>query len=88
MIKLNKQVEALERILEKIEDKQRELEEKIEAVQDAACDDDRDLTKAEENRILKLQEQIDELEDQADDVQNAIDYLSDYCDSGGQNETV
>lgn len=80
MIKLNKQVEALEAIIEKIEAKIEELEEKKEAIMDNACEHDREMTNAEYKRIDSLDEKIEELEEEADNVQNAIDYLSDYTD--------
>ena len=80
MIKLNKQVENLEDIINKIETKIEELEEKKQAIIDNACEHDRGITTAEERRIDAIDEKIDELNEEADNVQNAIDYLRDYTD--------
>ena len=80
MIKLNKQVETLETIIEKIESKIEELEDKKQAIIDNACEHDRDITDAEYKRIDAIDEKIEELEEEQDCVQNAIDYLNDYID--------
>lgn len=80
MIKLNRQVENLEDIINRIEMKIEELEEKKQAIIDNACDHDRELTSAEEKRMDSLDEKIDELNEEADNIQNAIDYLRDYTD--------
>ena len=80
MIKLNKQVSALEEVLSRIEMKIEELEDKKQEIIECACNSDREMTSAEEKRIDKIDEKIDELSEEADAVQNAIDYLSDYAD--------
>ena len=80
MIKLNKQVESLETILEKIEEKIEELEEKKQAIIDNACDNDREITSAEEKRIDAIDLKIDELNGESDSIYNALDYLKDYTD--------
>ena len=80
MIKLNKQVEALENIMEKIDAKIEALEEKKENIIDNACEHDREITDAEYRRIDKIDEEIDELNEEVDNIQNAIDYLRDYAD--------
>lgn len=80
MIKLNKQVVNLEDIIGKIEIKIEELEDKKQAIIDNADDNERGLTIAEEKRIDSIDEKIDELNEEADAVQNAIDYLRDYTD--------
>ena len=55
MIKLNKQVEALEKVLEKVQAKADELQEKMDAIEDHAAYYDRDLTDAEQNRFDKYE---------------------------------
>ena len=65
MIKLNSVCEKLEIIKE-------ELEENICKILDRADSRDRDLTEKEEERIEALQEEIDSID-------NALDYLSEYC---------
>lgn len=80
MIKLNKHVTALENTQQKIEDKIESIREKIEAIEEKAFDENRFLTRAEENKILTYNDEIEELEEEYDEIQNAIDYLSDYCD--------
>lgn len=78
MVKLNKQYEMLEATLDKIYDKITELEEKKAVIEDLAADEDRDYTKAEERKLDKLDEQIEELEQELDDVRCAMDYLKEY----------
>lgn len=80
MIKLNKQVENLEDIINRIEMKIEELEEKKQAIIDNANEHDREITAAEEKRMDAIDEKIDELNEEADNIQNAIDYLRDYTD--------
>lgn len=79
-IKLNRPVDMLETILEKIEAKIEDLTEKMEAIEDHACDLDRDMTAAEQNRFYKYEEQIEELQSEADEIENALDYLREYAD--------
>ena len=78
MIKLNKQVESLETIIEKIENKIAELRKKKEAIEEKAGDEDRDFTTAEQNRFDKLEEQIEELQEEIDGIENALIYLREY----------
>lgn len=80
MIKLNKYVDGLESVIEKIERKIEELTDKMEAIQENACDKDRDTTQAEWNKFYKLEEQIEELKGEKDEIENALDYLRDYAD--------
>ena len=65
MIKLNSVCEKLEIIKE-------ELEQNICKILDRADSRDRELTEKEEERIEALQEEIDSID-------NALDYLSEYC---------
>lgn len=80
MIKLNRQVESLEDVINRLEIKIEELEEKKQAIIDNACERGREITDAEERRMDAIDEKIDELNEEADSVQNAIDYLRDYTD--------
>ena len=80
MIKLNKPVEMLEAIMEKLEAKIDELKDKMDAIEENACDHDRDMTAAEQNRWYKTEEQIDELQSEYDEIENALDYLREYTD--------
>ena len=80
MIKLNKHIASLAATQEKIEQKMDELREKMEALEEQAGDEDRDMTKREQNRWDKYEQEIFDLEDEYDAVQNAIDYLQDYAD--------
>ena len=79
MIKLNRPVELLEDALEKIEIKIEELSTKRNAVEETAADNDRDLTQSEWNKIFKYDEQIEALQIEADDIENALDYIKDYA---------
>lgn len=78
MIKLHKQVDALKAIQIRIHEKIEELEEKAAEIEDTADVNNRDLTKAEERRLDKIADQIEELEEEWEAVGNAIDCLSDY----------
>lgn len=80
MIKLNKYVDALENVIEKIEQKVEELEEKKNSIEEKASEENRDMTKAEWNKFFKLEEQIEDLQCEIDEIENAIDYLRGYCD--------
>lgn len=80
MIKLNRHFDALESVIEKIEAKIEELEAKMEALEEAAADEDRDMTSREWERFFKYEEQIEELNGEIDDIQNALDYLRDYTE--------
>ena len=80
MIKLNRPVDMLETILEKIEAKIESLQEKMDALEENACDNDRDMTASEWDRWYKWEEQIDELRAEADEIENALDYLREYVD--------
>ena len=80
MIKLNRPVEMLENILEKLEEKIDALQDKMDALEENACDRDRDRTEAEWNRWYKYEEQQDELRAEADEIENALDYLREYVD--------
>lgn len=81
MVKLNKYVDGLEEVLERLEEKIEALEEKIEAIDEKCSDADRDYTESENNRILKYTEQIEELEAERDDIENALEYLREYTEN-------
>ena len=78
MIKLNRPVEMLEDILEKIEAKMEAIQDRINYIEENAAD--RDLSCREHNRILTLMEQIEDLQGEADEIENALDYLRDYTE--------
>ena len=79
-IKLNKQVKDLEQMQECILHKIDEIKDKMDAIEEKAFDQDRDLTENEQNRYFKYEEDIDELNYEHDEIQNAIDYLMDFCE--------
>ena len=80
MIKLTKQVNSLESILERLEIKIDELTEKQSEIEYNAMDHDRDMTEKECDRYDALQEKIEELEAERDDIENALDYLREYTE--------
>ena len=80
MIKMNKPVEALENILERIDAKIDDLQDKISQIELDVWEEDRVLTKAEQKRIDRLNEQIEELEGQQSDIECALDYLREYAE--------
>ena len=79
-IKLNKQVKDLEQMQERIEKQIEFIREKMDMIEENACDHDRDLTEREQNKWFKYEEDIDELNYEKDEIQNAIDYLRDFCE--------
>ena len=79
-IKLNKQVKDLEQMQERILHKIDEIKDKMDAIEEKAFDQDRDLTENEQNRYFKYEEDTDELNYEHDEIQNAIDYLMDFCE--------
>lgn len=80
MIKLNKQMESLEKAQDKIDKRIEELEAKKVAIEDKAADEDREMTKSELDRYFRFDEEISDLRCEYDEIQNAIDYISEYCD--------
>lgn len=80
MVKLNKQVNSLENVIEKIERKIEELSDKMDAIQETACDEDRELTSREWDKIWKWEEEISELEDEVIEIENALNCLREYTD--------
>lgn len=80
MIKLNRPVEMLEDILERLESKIEALQEKQQAIEENAAEHDRDMTANELARYGTLEEQIDELQAERDEIENALDYLREYVD--------
>ena len=80
MIKLTKQIESLEAIIEKINDRIYELQDKKDAIEDKACDEDRDLTTREQDRFDKYDSEIDDLLYEIECVENALAFLKDCED--------
>jgi prefoldin subunit 5 len=80
MIKLNKPVAMLENILKTIEANIEHLQDKMDALEENACDHDRDMTAREQNKWDKYEEQMEELQAEEDEINNALDYLRDYTD--------
>lgn len=63
----------LDSICDKLESIKERLEEKINSIEGNAFERDRDLTDKEEERIEEMNGEIDAIE-------NALDYLRDYCE--------
>lgn len=80
MIKLNKYIYSLKRVIEKIEYRIEELEEKKTTLEDRAGESDREMTNREWNLYEKYDAEIENLEDEKTDIFNAIDYLEEYAD--------
>lgn len=80
MFNLNKQVDSLENIIEKIERKIEMLETKQTCIEEYACDEDRELTKREWDTIYKIMDDLDELRGERDAIYDALDYLRDYTE--------
>ena len=63
--------------IEELESKKQEI---IDRADEREDDGGPGLTAAEERKIDNLDEKIEELEGEANDVQNALDYLAAYTD--------
>lgn len=79
MIKLNKYVEGLEKILTRIEEKKEFLGNKMDEIEENASRQHRDLTAEEDNQIAKYSKQFDKLDEEFEDINSAIKCLSNYC---------
>ena len=78
MIKLNRQIDSLESAIEKIEEKIQNLTKKRNAIEEKAADDDREFTGSELNKFCELGDQIEELEEEINDIEAALEYLRHY----------
>ena len=79
-IKLNRIVDALATISERLNIKIDLLQEKIEQIEYDAEEADRELTAAEMNRIDKIEDKILAIETEISDVDEASSYLEKYCE--------
>lgn len=52
----------------------------MKAIENKAGDEDREFTTSEENRYDKLREQIEELQEEIDEIENALVFLREYTD--------
>lgn len=80
LVNINKIIDMLYQAQEKIEDKIYTLEDKKNALEERAGDMDRDLTSREQDLYDEYDVTISELEEENDNIQNAIDYLEEYYD--------
>ena len=80
MKKMNAQCDKLNAIMENIDDIISELEEKRDSIKDKAYDEDRGMTKREQERYYEINEQINNLEDCVAYIEDAMDCLEDYID--------
>lgn len=78
-IRTDKAVDLLQNILDKIDIRIEEIDMKMCELEERAGDADRDLTTREQDRFDKWEEDIEDLRAEYDEVQNAIDYLMNYC---------
>ena len=79
MKKMNAQYDKLNAIMENIIDIISDLEEKIRR-KDKVYDEDRVMTKREQERYYEIDEQIINLEDCVAYIENAMDCLEEYID--------
>lgn len=78
MIKLTKQVESLERVLDRFEEKIDTLIDMKAALEVKADRHGRQMTVHEQERYAAIDEKIRELEHERKDVESAIGYLGEY----------
>ena len=74
------QCDKLNAIMENINDIILDLEEKRDNIKDKAYDEDRGMTKREQERYDEIDEQISNLEDCVEYIEDAMDCLEDYID--------
>ena len=80
MKKMNSQYDKLNDIMENINDIISDLEEKRDSIEDKAYNEDRGMTKREQERYYEINEQINNLEDCVAYIGNAMECLGDYTD--------
>ena len=80
MKKMNEQCDKLNAIIENINDIISDLAEKRDSIKDKAYDEDRGMTKREQERYYEIDEQISNLEDCVAYIENAMDCLEEYID--------
>lgn len=78
MFKLNRQIESLENIQKRIDEKISILQDKMENIENKALYQGRELTESERERYYNITDEIEELEGESDAIQNALDVLSEY----------
>ena len=79
VIDLTKEVDMLYRKHEQINELMDLYEEKKEAIEEHADDMCREMTEKEQERWDKLDEAIYDLQAEYDEVQNALDYIAEFC---------
>ena len=80
MKKMNSQYNKLNAIMENINDIILDLGEKRNSIKDKAYDEDRGMTKKEQERYDEIDEKIINLEDCVAYIENAMDCLEEYID--------
>lgn len=78
MFKLNRQIESLENIQKRIDEKISILQDKMEIIENKALNQGRELTYSERERYYNITDEIEELEGESNAIQNALDLLSEY----------
>lgn len=78
MFKLNRQIESLENIQKRIDEKISILQDKIENIENKSLNLGRELTYSERERYYNITDEIEELEGESNAIQNALDLLSEY----------
>lgn len=78
MFKLNRQIESLENIQKRIDEKISILQDKIENIENKSLNLGRELTDSERERYYNITDEIEELEGESNAIQNALDLLSEY----------
>ena len=79
-MKMNRYSNKLQEIYDALDEFIGTLEEKRDAIEDKACEHDRDMTEREQERYDALDEQIDNVRLCMDDIESAMFNISEYCD--------
>ena len=80
MIKLNRQAEALKNTISKIEQKIESLRDKYVSIEENVWNEHREMTEKERNKRYNIIEEIEELKNEINEIEFALDYLRNYVD--------
>lgn len=78
MIKLDKAINELESIIDRIADRAEMLYAKINDIEELADMSNRELTHSEENQLGKCEEELVLLEEETEAVKGALDFLNEF----------
>ena len=78
MIKLDRAINQLESIMDRIADRTEMLYAKIDDIEELADKNNRELTRSEENQLGKCEEELVILNEETEAVKGALDFLNEF----------